>query len=67
MQRPYPRVPRIGEHQLARCASSDHLVIQDVRRHPDQLQVPAALSQQLVPRRKRDQVREALKRNRVAV
>jgi hypothetical protein len=55
------------EHELARAAHPDQLVVDHVRRHPHERQVPPALPDQLVPRRVRDQVREALERDDVAV
>jgi hypothetical protein len=55
------------EDELARAAHPDQLVVHEVRRHPDQRQVAPALADQLVPRRVRDQVREALERDGVAV
>ena len=67
MQRPDARIAAVGEHQPARRAHTDHLVIQDVRRHPDQLELPAALTQHLMPRSKRNQMRETLQRNAVTV
>src|SRR2546430_14057239 len=60
-------MPAMQEGVLARGARPDHLVVEHVRRHPDQLEVAAALAQELVPGRERDQVREALERDAVSV
>ena len=67
VQRPDPRVAAPGEDQLAHAARADQLVVDDVRRHPDQREVTAALPDHLMARRERDQVREPLHRDRVAV
>jgi hypothetical protein len=56
-----------GEDQLARAARADELVIDQVRRHPDQRQVTAPLPDHLLPGGERDQVREPLHRDRVAI
>ena len=52
-----------GERQRARAAHADHLVVDQVRRHADQVQVAPALADDLVPGSERDQVREALQRD----
>ena len=67
VQRPDAGVAAVGEDELARGAHADHLVIEDVRRHPDQLEVAAPLAQDLVAGGERDQVGEALEGDRVAV
>ena len=67
VQRADARVAAVGEHELAGGAHPDHLVVEDVRRHPDQLELAPALAQQLVAGGERDQVGEALHRDRVAV
>ena len=56
-----------GEDELPRAAHPDQLVVDDVGRHPDQRQVAPFLPDQLVPRGVRNQVREALERDGVAV
>jgi hypothetical protein len=55
------------EDQPASAAHADQLVVDQVRRHPHELEVAAALADDLVAGRKRDQVGEALQRDRVAV
>ena len=55
------------EDELARAAHPDQLVVDDVRRHPDERQVAPLLPDQLVARGVRDQMREALERDGVAV
>jgi len=67
VQRPDPRVAAIGEHQPPRHAHPDELVKQQIRRHPDQLELGAPLAQQLVAGGERDQVRETLERDAVPI
>ena len=67
VQRSDSRVPGPGEDQLAGAARPDQLVVDDVRRHPDQREVLAALPDDLVTCRVRDQVGEALHSDGVAV
>ena len=55
------------EDELPGAAHPDQLVVDDVGRHPDERQVAPPLADQLVPGRVRDQVREALERDGVAV
>jgi hypothetical protein len=55
------------ERELARAAGADQLVVDDVRRHPDEREVAPALTDQLVAGRVRNQVREAFERDDVAV
>ena len=45
MQRADAGVAAVGEHQPARRAHPDHLVVEEVRRHPDQLELAPALAQ----------------------
>jgi hypothetical protein len=67
VQRADARVAAPREHELARAARADQLVVDEVRRHPDQRQVAAPAADQLVPGRVRDQVGEAFERDDVAV
>ncbi len=67
MQRANTRVTGVGEHQLAGRTGADHLVIEHIRRHSDQLELTPALTQDLVPGRERDQMREAFQRDAVPV
>ena len=67
MQRPDARVAAVGEHKLARRTDPDHLVVEQIRRHPDQLELASALAKQLVACGEWDQVSEALERDAVAV
>jgi hypothetical protein len=67
VQRTDARVAAPGEDQPAGAAGADHLVVDDVRRHPDQGEVATALADDLVPGRDRDQVGEPLHRHGVAV
>jgi hypothetical protein len=67
MQRADAWIPAPGEDEFARAAHADQLVVDDVRRHAQERQVPPAAPDQLVPGGVRDQVREALERDRVGV
>ena len=48
VQRAHAGVAAVGEDQLARAAGADHLVVDQIRRHPAQGQVPATLTDDLV-------------------
>ena len=61
------RVAAPGEDELASAAHPYHLLIDQVRRHPDQDQIPPLLTDDLVRAAGRDEVREALKGDRIAV
>ena len=67
MQRTDAGIAAPGERQLARAAHADQLVVDQVRRHADQVQVAPALADDLVAGRERDQVREAFQRDARAV
>ncbi len=54
------------EHQLARAAAPDHLVVQEVRRHAHERQIGNALPDDLVPGGKRDEVGKTLERDALA-
>jgi len=56
-----------GKDQFGHTAHADELIVNEVRRHPDQSEPFAALPYDLVARSVRDQVREALERNCVAI
>ena len=64
---PTPGLPPQEKTSLRAQPIADQLVVDQVRRHADERQVAAALADQLVPGRVRDQVREALQRDGVAV
>ena len=66
VQRPDARVSAPREHQLARAAAADHLVVEQVRRHPNERQIADPLADDLVTGRERDQVRETFERNAIA-
>jgi hypothetical protein len=51
------------EHQLRRGAAADHLVVDQIRRHPDQREIRQPLPDDFMAGRKRDEVREALERD----
>ena len=67
VQRPDARVPAPAEDELAGAAHPDHLVVDEVGRHPHEREVPPLLTDHLVGGGVRDQVREAFERNGVAV
>src|SRR5207247_5373637 len=62
-----PWIPEPREDQLAGHAGRDHLVIDEVRREPGEREVALPLADDLVAGGERDQVGEALDRDRVAV
>jgi hypothetical protein len=55
------------EHELSGAAHADQLVVDQVRRHPDQRQILPALADHLVAGRMGDQVRESLQGDSIAV
>jgi hypothetical protein len=61
------RVSAPGEDQLPGATHPDHLVVDEVRGHPDQGQVPSPLADDLVAGGARNEVREAFEGYRVAV
>jgi hypothetical protein len=67
VQRAHSRVAAPGEDEFAGAPGADHLVVDDVGRHPDQRQVPTPLADDLLPGGDRDQMGEALQSDRVAV
>src|SRR5438445_637291 len=67
MQRADARVAAVGEDELAGGTDADHLVVQQIRRHPDQLQLATPLAQQLMPGGERNQVGESLERDAVTI
>jgi hypothetical protein len=67
VQRADAGVAAPGEDQLAGAAGADELVVDEVRRHPDQGQVAAPLPDHLVPGGERDQVGETFHGHGVAV
>ena len=67
VEAPDARVAAPGEDQLASRAHPDHLVVDEVRRHPDEGKVPLLLADDLVRSGERDEVREALEGDRVPV
>ena len=67
VERPHARVAAPREDHLLRAARTDQLVVDDVRRHPHEGEVAAALPDDLVPGGVRDEVGEPLERDGVAV
>ena len=64
---PTPGLPPHENVSLRGAPGADQLVVDDVGRHPHQVQVAPALADDLVPGGVRDEVGEALERRRVAV
>ena len=67
VQRADSGVAAPGERQLPRGAGADQLVVDDVRRHPHEGEVPASLPDDLVAGGERNEVGEPLERNDVPV
>ena len=67
MQRAHTRIATPGEGQPVGASHADHLVVDQVRRHADEVQVAPALPDDLVPCREGNQVGEALQRHALAV
>ena len=64
---PTPGLPPQEKISFDDAATADQLVVDEVRRHPDNGQVAPPLADDFMSRRRRDQVREALQGDRVAV
>src|SRR5438105_4550426 len=60
-------VAQVAEHHLARYACRDHLIVDQVRRHPNQCQVAAVLTYDLMASGKTDEGSKAFNSNRHAV
>src|SRR5690242_351736 len=67
VQRADARIAAPGEGQRASAAGADQLVVDDVRRQTQQMQVAAALPDDLVAGRVRDEMRESLTGDGIAV
>jgi hypothetical protein len=67
MQRADPRIAAPGKHQAVRATHADELVVDDIRRHADQIEVLAPLADHLVAGRVRDQMGESFHRDGIAV
>ena len=67
MQRADAGIANPGEYQLVGAAHADELIVNEVGRHADQREVPAALADDLVSRGKRNEMGEALHGHRIAV
>jgi hypothetical protein len=66
VKRPYPRIPAPGEDQFPGAPTADHLVVQQIRCHPDQGEVGETLTDDFVAGSKRDEMGETLERDAVA-
>ncbi|MNE57294.1 hypothetical protein D3C80_1522480 [compost metagenome] len=67
VQRTHARVTAPGEDQLAGTTGTDQLVVDQIRGHAHQGQILLALTNDFMTRRSRDQVREALECNGIAI
>ena len=66
VERPDAGVAAPREDQALRQAAPDHLVVEQVGRHPDERELADALADHLVARGEGDQVREPLERHGIA-
>ena len=67
MQRSHAGIAAPGENQLRCAARADQLIVDQIRRHPDQRQIAPPLADDFVPGGKGNQVREAFQRHDIAV
>ena len=67
VQRADARVTEPAKDQLLGAACSDHLVVHEIGRHSRQRQIASPLSNDLVPRGKRDAVGKSFNCHRIAV
>jgi len=67
MQGPDARIAAPGEHEPIRRAHADQLVVDQIRGHPHQREVPALLPQHLMGCRERNEMRKALHGHAVPV
>ena len=66
MERSHTGIATPGEDQAFRAATPDHLVVDEIGRHPNQRQVGQPLADDLVAGGERDEVREPFERNGIA-
>ena len=66
MERPHAGIAAPGEHELPGGAAADHLVVEQVGRHPDQREIAKALTDDFVPGGERNEVGEPFEGDRVA-
>jgi len=59
-------IAQVAEHQLARYACRDHLIVDQVRRHPNQRQVAQVLANDLMSSGKTDESSKAFIRKLVS-
>ncbi len=67
MQRAHAGISAPGEGQRAGATHADQLVVDEIGRHPHQVQVAATLAYQLMAGGERDEMRETLERDLRAV
>ena len=67
VQRADARIATPGKNQLGDASHTNELIVNKVRRHPDQREPLASLTDNLVARSMGDKMSETLKRDGVAV
>ncbi len=67
MQRADARIAAPRKNQLRRAAGADQLIVNQIRCHPDQRQIAAALADDLVTGGERNQVSEAFQSHNITV
>ncbi len=67
MQRTDAGIASPGKRQGAGATSANQLIVDQVGRHPDQMQIALFLAQDLVPGSERNQMSEAFQRNALTI
>ena len=67
MERAHAGITAPGKHQLRGAAGTDQLVVNEIRRHPNEREIATALADHFVTRGKRDQMGKALHGDGIAV
>ena len=67
VQRADARIAAPGKNQFRRAARADQLIVDQIRRHPDQRQIATPLTDDLVPRGEGNQMCEAFERHHITV
>jgi hypothetical protein len=67
MERTDTGIATPGKREGARTTSANQLIVNQVRRHPDQMQIALFLAQDLVPSSERNQMSEAFQRDALAI
>ncbi len=67
MQRTDARIATPGKRQRAGTTSANQLIVDQVWRHPDQMQIVFFLAQNFVPGSKRNQMSETFQRHALTI